>query len=166
MRNAAVAMLAPLTLMLTAANAPGEAPSDMAVDAALEGVYGHYKSAGNALADWELPIFSAAATARLAAWSAHVEGNLTDLNDYGWFCECQDWDGDAFAWKRQSVRVLGPGRIEVGVHVEAGWGSSTDQRLVLVYEGGAWKVDDLFSPSAPDGIRAGIDKELAEQPEG
>lgn len=165
MRHAALTF-APLALILAGATVPAEAPPDAAVDAALAAVYGHYKADDNALADWELPVFSAAVSAKLAAWSAHVDGDLTNLNDYGWFCECQDRDGKAFAWKRQSLRVLGPGRIEVGVHVEAGWGSASDQRLILVYEDGAWKVDDLFSRTEPDGIRAGIDKELAGKPEG
>jgi hypothetical protein len=86
------------------------------------------------------------------------------MSDYGWFCECQDWQAKKFSWKRTGIRQLAPGKLEVTVKVNPGWGDFVTQRLVMVLEGKRWVIDDLFSESAPKGVKAGMREELAETP--
>lgn len=52
----------------------------------------------------------------------------------------------------------------MNVRINAGWDSSSTQRLVLVRQGGRWLIDDLFSDSVPTGIKATLREELAAKP--
>ncbi|WP_088307554.1 DUF3828 domain-containing protein [Novosphingobium sp. B 225] len=153
--------LAPLALI--AAAPAGPAPAQ--VDAVLLKAYGGYKSdADNGPADWQKPVYSAEVTTLIKTWDKHTGENLTALSDYSWFCDCQDWDAQKFRWTRLSLRSLGPNRAEVKVRVNAGWGSASLQRLILVRQGGRWLIDDLFSDSVPTGIKATLRQELKEKP--
>ncbi len=155
--------LALTPLALIAATPAGPSPAQ--IDATLLKAYGGYKSdAIDGPADWQKPVYSAEITAMIKAWNKHTGENLTAMSDYGWFCDCQDWDAKKFRWTRLSLRPLGAGRAEVKVRVNAGWDSASLQRLILVRQGQRWLVDDLFSDSVPTGIKATLRKELQEKP--
>lgn len=146
-------------LLLTAAS---PAPPAKDIDRTLARIYGPYRTADNSSPDWESPVWSAAMSKLITAWQKHIGDELTGLNDYGWFCECQDWDEKTFRWTRTGMRALSPGRIEVTVQVRPGAEVRNTQRLVLVREGMSWKLDDLTSQSAPQGVRKALQDEIAE----
>lgn len=154
-----------LTALATASPAAAKVPANKEVAAALDRIYGHYRRPDNATADWEQPVFTAALRGKIQAWRRDAGDEPTDLSDFGWFCDCQDWDAKTFRAEKRAVRELGRNRIEVQVHVTVGWGGATDQRLILVREGGKWLVDDLFPRSTPEGIRRGLQRETAARPQ-
>jgi len=150
---------------LLIAAAPAPSAQDAAVDLTLKRAYGGYlRESGPTGGDWDQPVFSAATTRLIKAWDKHNGEELTGMSDYGWFCECQDWQARKFSWKRTGIRQLAPGKLEVTVKVNSGWGDFVTQRLVMVLEGKRWVIDDLFSESAPKGVKAGMREELAETP--
>ena len=154
--------LAALPVVL-GAGAP--APQGAAIDLTLKRAYGGYLNEnGPEGGDWDQPVFSTVTTRLIRAWDTHNGEELTGLNDYGWFCECQDWQAKTFSWKRTAIRTLGPGKIEVTVSVNPGWGDHVMQRLVMLQERGRWVIDDLFSDSAPKGVKAEMRRELTEKP--
>lgn len=158
-------LLAALAVTLTTAAAPAPGVSLPQVDATLTKAYGPYRTEEGGDSDWRRPVFTSATTRLIRAWEKHNGEELTGLNDFGWFCDCQDWDAKKWSWKRQSLRVLGPGRIEVKVLINAGWSDTTVQRLIMVREGSRWLIDDLFIPeSVPTGIKAELQQELTEKP--
>lgn len=158
------ALLLPLAAAaLISASPAGPAPAQ--VDALLLKAYGGYKSAGlDGPADWQKPVYSAETAALISAWRKRIDNNLTALSDFSWFCDCQDWDEEKFRWTRLSLRALGPNRAEVKLRVNAGWDSSSNQRLLLVRHNDRWLIDDLFSDSVPTGIKASLREELADKP--
>ncbi|WP_374530283.1 DUF3828 domain-containing protein [Novosphingobium sp.] len=147
-----------------AAGKPAPAVSERAVDATLSKAYGPYYKENGGDSDWYRPVFSASTKKLIRAWLKHNGDELTGLSDYGWFCDCQDLDWKSFSWKRTGLSVIAPGQIEVTVKVNVGWDSVVEQRLVMVREGGRWVIDDLFSDSAPQGIKAAMQQELTEVP--
>lgn len=158
-----IVALAALPVALGAAAPTGSVLTK--VDATLGKAYnGYHRANGPAVSDWNQPVFSAETTRLIRAWKKHNREELTGLSDYGWFCECQDWDAKAFGWKRLAAKQIAPGKAEVKVRVTVGWSTSSTQRLILVPEGGRWLIDDLFSDSAPRGIKAGLHQELLEKP--
>jgi hypothetical protein len=156
--------LVALPALLIAAS-PAPSAQGATVDAALKRIYGGYlKESGSSGGDWDQPVFSAATTRLIKAWDKHNGEELTGMSDYGWFCECQDWLAKKFSWKRTGIRQLAPGKLEVTVKVNPGWGDLVTQRLILVLEGKRWMIDDLFSESAPNGVKAAMRQELTEKP--
>lgn len=158
-----LAASAVLPALLLAAAPPPAVPGK--VDATLRLAYGgYYRESGPNGADWDQPVFSAKTRALIRQWKKHNGAELTGLSSYGWFCECQDWQAKKFKYKRIDLRQLAPGRLEVKVQFTAGWDDFLTQRLILVNEGGRWLIDDLFSDSAPKGVKAAMREELTEVP--
>ena len=154
-------LILPIAALLVAAAPAPTVPSNAEIDTTVQRISGHYSRDATNTADWARPLFTTAATKQIRIWQKHIGNNLTSLNDYGWFCECQDWDSSAFKARRTAVKALGPDRIEVSVSVLIGEGVTRRQRLVLVKEAGRWMIDDLFSSTVPKGMRADIRRELA-----
>jgi hypothetical protein len=153
-----------LAALLIAA-APAPSAQGAAVDLTLKRAYGGYFTEnGSPGGDWDQPIYSAATTKLIRAWKKHNGEELTGLSSYGWLCECQDWQAKKFSWKRTGIRQLAPVKLEVTVKVNPGWGDLVTQRLVMVLEGKRWVIDDLFSESAPEGVKAAMRQELTEKP--
>ena len=158
-----IAAAAALPVLLLAAAPPG--PVLGKVDATLKLAYGGYlRESGPNGGDWDQPVFTAETRRLIRAWKKHNGGELTGLSSYGWFCECQDWQAKKFKYKRIGARALGPARTEVTVQFSAGWDDLLTQRLVMVNEGRRWLIDDLFSDSAPKGVKAAMREELTEVP--
>ena len=53
------------------------------------------------------------------------------------------------------------GKAEVSATIALGYGETRAERFLMVKEGGAWKVDDLFSESFPKGLKAALREEIA-----
>lgn len=158
-------LILPIAAFIGMAAAPEPAPSPPPafadIDAVVQRIYGHYSRDSADIADWALPVFSAAATQQIKVWQKHIGNNLTSLNDYGWFCECQDWDAKAFKARRIAQKFINPNQMEVVVQVAIGEGVVRRQRLIIVREKGRWMVDNLFSSTVPKGMRADLKRELA-----
>jgi hypothetical protein len=155
------AAIAVLPALLLAAAPPPAAQ----VDATLKRAYGGYlRESGPNGGDWDQPVFSAATSRLIRQWKKHNGAELTGLSSYGWFCECQDWQARKFRWKRDGFKLIAGKRAEVKVSVDPGFGDFVHQRLILVREGGRWLIDDLFSDSAPKGVKAAMREELTEVP--
>lgn len=153
--------LMPAALAAAAPPVPGSA----GVEVTLKRAYaGYFKASGGEGGDWDQPVFTARTTRLIRQWKAHNGEELTGLNSYGWLCECQDWQWQKFAWKRTGIKQLAPGKLEVTVKVNPGFGDFLTQRLIMVREGKRWLIDDLFSESAPGGVRAAMQQELKETP--
>ena len=161
LRRAALLLALPLVL---GAAAPAPGALERQVDATLRQAYGPYLKENGGASDWQRPVFTPATRQLIRAWMRHNGEELTGLNSFGWFCECQDWDWRAFGWKRTAIRQLAPGRIEVRVRVIVVSGSSLEQRQVLVRQGSRWLIDDLFAGDIPKGIKAAMRAELAVKP--
>ncbi|HQA17404.1 MAG TPA: hypothetical protein PK680_03370 [Novosphingobium sp.] len=158
-RLAAVPILAALLVAAAPAGPAG------AVDVTLKRAYGSYRSeSGPPGGDWDQPVFTAATSRLIRQWKRHNGEELTGLSSYGWFCECQDWQASKFRYRRDSLRQIAPGKVEVKVSVDPGFGDYVQQRLILVREGKRWLIDDLFSQSAPSGVKAEMRQELTEVP--
>lgn len=157
-------ILAAAPAVLIAA-APAPAPVAGKIDVTLKRAYaGYFRESGPEGGDWDQPVFSAATTRLIRGWKRHNGEELTGLSSYGWFCECQDWQAKKFRFKRTGIAMLGAGRAEVKVSIDAGFGDFVHQRLIMVREGGRWLIDDLFSESAPKGVKAAMRQELTEVP--
>lgn len=155
-----IAAAAALALVLT-----GASPAEQGVDATLKRAFaGYFRESGNNGGDWDQPVFSAETTKLIRAWKRHNGGELTGLNSYGWLCECQDWDWKHFKYKRTGLRQITPIRAEVQVRIGPGSDHLLDQRVIMVREGQRWLIEDLFSDSAPQGVKAAMRKELREKP--
>ena len=136
-----------------------------AVNAPLQRAYGEYQRAnGPREDDWDRPVFSVETRRLIRAWRKHIGGELTGLSSFGWFCDCQDLVAERFRWERAGLIELAPGRLEVQVKVDVGFGDFAEHRLILLREGRRWVIDDLFLPEQPDGLKAALRKELAQPP--
>lgn len=148
-----------LAILPTSAVAADKRPAVQAALALYDGYRGEGDAAG---ADWELPVFSADLTRIIAAWMAKNDaGEVTELSDFGWFCECQDWDQQGFRTKPLSVKWHGD-RATIRMRVHAGWGNSVEQNLIMVREDGRWLLDDMTTPSMPNGLRAALHEAMSD----
>lgn len=159
MRVLAIAGLVAVAIVPTSGIAADSRPAE---EAALS-LYDSYRGLSDfGGADWELPVFSADLTRIIAAWMAKNEaGDVTELSDFGWFCECQDWDQQGFKIKPLSVKQNGD-HATIRMRVRAGWGSSVEQRLTMVRENGRWLLDDMTTPSMPNGLRAALHEAMSD----
>lgn len=88
---------------------------------------------------------------------------MEDLNDFGWFCQCQDFDTAHFRVALDTRYKPGASQATVAAQVNVGWDETTlPNRLAMVREDGGWRIDDLFSESFPQGLKAALRKAIAE----
>lgn len=152
-----------VALPLAACSVPVQADDSADVDQAVTALYAPY---GAEAPDWDavnaLKNYSAATEKLIAEWEKGLpQDEVTDLADFDWLCECQDWDAAAFKLKIQPHPAPVGGKAEVTARIDLGWDETRDQRFVMVKEGGAWKVDDLFSQSFPNGLKAALREAIA-----
>jgi hypothetical protein len=132
------------------------------IDSAIISIYGNYhQSSIEATADWDRTIFTRGTTQSISLWRTHLGAEPVDsLSEYGWLCECQDFDGKEFKATRRSLQILGGDRAEVTMEVRTGWDGVSHQRLILLHENGKWQLDDLFRDSMPKGLKFELAKAL------
>ena len=157
-------MLAMIVPLLLAATAPS-ATERSEIESTVVGVFRSYQGPPGAVAAWDQAIYSAEVTALIARWKEVMpEGEVDDLNDGDWLCQCQDWDGDAFQARMTSIEITEPGVAEVTVTLDLGFGGpggERDERLVLRREGDAWKIDEIFAESFPKGLKQALRETIA-----
>ncbi len=140
-----------------AAESPAAEPAVPDVTAAVEGFYAPYmrEFAADDPADWDRPIFSADLRRLIERWkTGFSDGEVAELQDFAWLCECQDWDHTAF---KATARPQGPvsdAAATIDVDLAIGWGETREAQLHLVLEDGAWRIDDIRSVSFPQGLKA------------
>lgn len=146
-----------LLALAFAAPTPALATADTPA-AAVQAIYAPYANPRvEPPTSWERPVFSAGTRALIGRWQAVApEDEPDDLSDGDWFCQCQDWDARNFRVRIASVRQVNPQRAEVQVSLEIGWNARRQARLVMVREGGSWKLDDMFDSYLKGGLKAQI----------
>ncbi|MBO9602674.1 MAG: DUF3828 domain-containing protein [Novosphingobium sp.] len=156
-----------LPLALSAA-APAWADDRADIDAAVTALYAPY---GADAPEWDatraLHNYSKETEALIARWNkVQPVDEVTELGDFDWLCECQDWDSSAFKLTIEPHDSLVGDRVEVKARIDLGEGDgddeSRDERLLMVKEDGAWKLDDLFSESFPKGLKAALKAAIAD----
>lgn len=157
-------MLATLVPLLLAAAAPS-AVERSEIEITVVGIFASYRGPPGPVAAWDYAIYSAEVTALIARWQAVLpEGELDGLNDGDWLCQCQDWDGDAFQARIESITMPEPGVAEVALTLDLGFaaaGSERQERLILRREGDAWKIDEIFAESFPEGLKQALRETIA-----
>ncbi len=110
---------------------------------------------GEAVADWERPIFSRQTAALIGVWEKGLKSDeVEDLNDFGWFCECQDFDEAKFKANLTVHHTAGQTRALVDAAVDIGFGEAPRiLHLAMVQEDGRWLIDDVRSDSYPKGLQ-------------
>ena len=109
------------------------------------------------VADWDRPIFSAPLRKLIEEWkTTFSEEEVADLQDFGWLCECQDWDPESFKVTIEAHPALAGNQAEVPVRVAIGWNEVRSARLSLVRDGDSWLIDDIRSEAFPDGLKAAL----------
>ena len=149
--------------LAAACSAPAQAGDSAAVDAAVTALYAPY---GAEAPDWDavraLKNYSESTETLIAQWEKGLpEDEVTPLGDFDWLCECQDWDSSAFKLTIKPHGAPAAGKAEVSATIALGYGETRAERFLMVKEGGAWKVDDLFSGSFPKGLKAALTEEIA-----
>jgi len=153
-----------LALPLAAAcSAPAQADDTKAVDAAIANLYAPY---GAQAPDWDAvraqQNYSAATAALIGEWEKGLPPDeVTDLADFDWLCECQDWDSSKFKLTVLPHAAPKDGKAEVTAKVDIGWDEAREQRFVMVKEADGWKVDDMVSQSFPQGLKVALREAIA-----
>jgi len=113
-------------------------------------------------ADWDRPIYTPAVRQLIETWKQGFnDEEVADLQDFGWLCECQDWDEKTFNATVQPHPAPANGRVEVPVEVAIGWDEVRSARYALVLDDGRWLVDDVRSEAFPDGLQAALRQAIA-----
>jgi len=155
---AALVLLARVPL----APSPLDAADATALDRATAAVFAPYRKGDDARAAWERDIWSSEIAHLITHWQAVVpEGEVDDLNDGDWLCQCQDWDAKKFGIRIVSKKATEPGIAEVEVDIDIGFGERRDAFLVFRKEAGDWRLDDLYSEPLPDGIKDALHRTIA-----
>ena len=158
-------MLATIIPLLLAAAAPSLAERGE-IETTVVGIFRSYAGPPGPVAAWDYAIYSAETTALIAQWKAVMPQDEVDaLNDGDWLCQCQDWDGDAFQARIDSIEMTGPGVAEVAITLDLGFAtgeSERKERLTLRREGDAWKIDEIVAESFPKGLKQALRETIAE----
>ncbi len=156
-------MLATIVPLLLAAAAPSALERSQ-IETTVVQIFRSYAGPPGPVAAWDYPIYSAEVAALIARWKAVMpEGEPDALNDGDWLCQCQDWDGDAFQARINSVEMSAPGVAEVAITVDLGLGAESEraERLTLRREGEAWMIDDITAESFPNGLKQALRETIA-----
>jgi hypothetical protein len=142
------------------ASTPLPAEDVAAVEARVSEIFQPYKAEANDAAAWELPVFSRETKALIGHWQRVMpEGEVDELNDGDWFCQCQDWDQQKFSVTSGLPSTLSEGLVEVEARVDLGFdgeGGIRTLRLIFRREGKGWMLDDMFADSFPDGLKQAL----------
>jgi hypothetical protein len=155
-------MLVPILLAADALSAGDRS----AIEQRVAEIFGPYATSSNTPVSWEVPIYSAETTALIAEWRDVTPENEVDaLSDGDWLCQCQDWNEQAFTTRIDAIGTWNEGFAELDLTVDLGFGgpeSMRMERMSFKREDGAWKLDDLFADSFPDGLKQALRETIAE----
>jgi hypothetical protein len=135
------------------------APAD-AIDATVEGFFAPYRQeleVGPDDPDWDRPIYTADLRALIGRWKqGFTDEEVAELQDFGWLCECQDWDPAKFTVQVLPHPAPADGKVEVTARFDPGWNETRDMTFALVDERGQWLIDDIRAGSFDGGLRAAL----------
>ncbi|MCW1427958.1 YbjP/YqhG family protein [Novosphingobium sp. JCM 18896] len=156
-------MTASMLILLAAA---GLAPATAGeVDRQVHEIFRPYRENADDRPVWERPIFSRELRTLIAHWQRVApEGEVDDLNDADWLCQCQDWDPKAFDLAILKVAGAGADRASVDVRIGLGAGEAGKRRaqLRLEREQGGWMIGDLYAAeSFPEGLKQALRETIA-----
>ena len=174
-------MLSPLAvLLLTACGSAETADSAAAqptatvtataetVDATVKGFFAPYQDPSESAAseaDWDRPLYTAGLRELIGRWKqGFTDDGPLELQDFGWFCECQDWDAAKFKVEVLPHSAPQGGKVEVTARFDPGWNEPRDMTFELVDEGGKWLIDDIRSDAFEGGLRTSLDRAISESP--
>jgi hypothetical protein len=113
-----------------------------------DGSYAPDNAAGAGLDGYEIPK-TATLGALIDRWDslmARAE-EVYILNDFDWYCQCQDNDNRTAKIMTQTYNYGGKNQIDAKIVFSPGRSEQGDSGLPLIFrfkrEGGAWKLDDL-----------------------
>jgi hypothetical protein len=152
-------MLAMIIPLLLAAAAPSAADRTEIESRVVE-IYKPYATEGPP-ESWDVPVYSAETTALIAKWREVAPTD--ELVD--WFCQCQDWDADAFSATILDVAMASETVVEVRLSIDVGLGGADaerKQRLIFRREDGVWKLDEMFADAFPNGLQRALRETIAE----
>jgi len=117
-------------------------------------------------ADWDRPIFSTEMRGLIGRWkTAFNDQEVTELQDFAWLCECQDWDSKTFEATVKPHAEQADGKASVDVDVAIGFNETRPARLELVEQDGKWLIDDIHSQSFPEGLKAALARVIEQNAE-
>jgi hypothetical protein len=159
-----LAALAGLGLLaLAPATGKPAATPDRQIRATIERLYAVYRrdAAAPGYSETMTP-FTARTRRLIGQWRAHLPPDeVTDMGDFDWFCQCQDWDAKAFAVTRIGLRKAGPRAYDAAVSYALDRDTKRSLRLVMMFEDSGWKVDDMiFGDGPPRALRASLVAEM------
>lgn len=147
-------------LLLAGAALP--AADRTALDTQVAAIFRPYSQEPAPTPAWDYPVWSASVRALIVHWRRVTpEGEVDDLSDGDWLCQCQDWDHRHFRVIPGKPRRLTADRVEIPVRLDIGWKARRDARLVLVRETAGWRLDDLFSKDMPRGLQRALRDTIA-----
>lgn len=164
-----IAIAAGILLALTGCSASATQADERAeVDSAIIAFYDPYRlDAVDSTADWDRPIWSARLRALIGKWKqGFSDEEVADLQDFGWLCECQDWDSRTFKVTISPHAEPAGDRAEIDVQVAIGWNEVRTQHLHVVRVGDAWLIDDIRSEAFDQGLHAALEQAIAPNAEG
>ena len=159
--------LAPAMVFLAAAlcgTAAHAAESDDML-AVAQAIYAPYVDPSKPMiTGWNYPFDSSALAALTAEWEKGLSSDeVEDLNDFDWFCQCQDSDpaNSHVEYAVEHEEGSAAGVVDVQLDIGLGKDDVRESKLLFVNEGGKWLLDDIVSDAFPDGLKAELRKAIA-----
>ena len=96
------------------------------------------------ISEYELP-YTASLGTLINRWKPIASGDeVYELNDFDWYCQCQDFDTKTATLKSQKYMAASADKIVATTRFSAGWGSKPSPLIFMFKrEGGKWLLDDL-----------------------
>lgn len=130
-----------------------EAPED--------GSYAPDNEAGSAIDGYEPP-YSASLDALIQKWMPYGSGEeVMGMNDFDWYCQCQDFDSKSARIVSQSYKAKGANKIIGKVVFDPVGGAGAPLIFTFVREPTGWALDDLkFNEGGT--LRSGLAQDIAD----
>jgi len=92
----------------------------------------------------ERHIFTAGTQQLIDQWQrTRPTDEVTDLGDFDWLCQCQDWDSKSFRLTGQDISWQDRDHATVTAQYQISEDASASLRMVMAREGGQWRIADL-----------------------
>jgi hypothetical protein len=108
------------------------------------------------------PAYSASLKALIKRWKPAGQGDeVYRMNDFGWWCQCQDEDPKTSKLISSRLTALPGNRVDAAVIFTPGWKDRVKAKLRLVKEQERWLVDDLVFEDGTT-LRQGLTLDIAD----
>ena len=133
--------------------------------AVAQGIYAPYVDPSKPMPpSWNYPFNSRPLADLIAEWEKGLSPDeVEELNDFDWFCQCQDSDpaNSHVEYEVQHEEGTPAGVVDVTLDLGFGDGDTRESKLLMVREGDRWALDDIVSNAFPDGLKAALRKATA-----